>query len=490
MAGKVRPSIVGFDALDHAAGDNPSLRLVLQQLTAAANTQATKTNTSGKNPPNQSSLAISFQAPLYVLTFTDPGGAAAASLSQAAQQAAAVAAPLGSNPTQSVIYHQIQAATSILFDLPSHLRTYGGEVGSLQTQFVIADLAISKSWLFRFRTSYDGVTWNQWKLASKTGTSVNVNAVVTSNINGGQFAGVTLLGKQLVGFGMGIVPSGQAIQTAQGVLLRNSFGIAAPAGYVDTGYETIGLSACGINSLGQVTMNYRDGGGNRWLGSANYLTFGWVAGGAQNLTEQTLGDGGVWIVLTMPGGSRIAIGSGTIASGSAFLVPAGFTAANSMGVCSPLNTFVSGHPAYGVNQATVTAGTVVMNFADSIGNVWPSTANWFAIAWEPALSGNLVAVAGGQYLAVPTLSGSVMIGTGLSPDGSFLPLPPQYSYAKCQAFSTPATFINELTYAMHGVQVCSIDAGNSASTGLVACLYGTVAGLRRGSASWLAIAWP
>jgi hypothetical protein len=482
----VKPSIVGVTDIEQAAGGNPALRAILQQLATAANTQATKTNTSGKGAPNQSTATVSFQNPLYIVTLTDPGGASAASLTQAAQQAAA--ASLGANTVQAVVYHQVQAATSVLFDAAASLSTYGGNTGSLQTQFVIDDLSTTKAWFFRFRTSFDGSTWNQWKIISKSATAVNPNAVTLEPIAGGQFAGITLIGGQQVGFGIGALPSGGQIQTADGVLLANLLGIAAPAGYIDGGFEAVGLTACSISSLGQITLNYADFGSDRWLGTANFLTFGWAIG-AQGIAVQTLGDSGRWVVLTLAGGSRIAIGSGLIASGSTFDVPTGFTAAASMGVCGPAVVGMTTHPAYGVEQATVVSGLCTVTFADNSGHSWPSSANWFAFAWEPALAGNLVTVTGGQFLKIPTPSGNVMLGVGQTESGGIMPLPTGYTWPKCLAFSTPATFDNMLSFAMHGVEVCAIDAGLQTSIGTVTCLYGTIEGPRTGAAAWLAVAW-
>lgn len=482
----VNPSIVGNENIAQASAGNPALQAVLQQLTNAANAQATQTNTSGKNSPNQSNATISFQNPLYIVTITDPGGATALSLAQQAQIAASQS--LGSNPTQSNIFHQVQAATSVLFDAPSGLMTYGGDTGNLQTQFIIGGLDPTKAWYFRLRTSYDGNIWNTWKLINPLATTVNPNATTLEPVAGGQWAGITLLGGQQVGFGIGQLANGLEIQTADGVLMANTIGVAAPAGYGDTGFEVYGIAECDINALGVVTLTYTDNGAHLWTGNANYLTFGWAVG-AQNISEQKTADGGEWVVLTLPGGSRIAIGSGKLPYGATFDVPLGFTAANSMGVCTPEVADLSSHPAYGVYQATVVAGVCSLQFADSTGHIWNSSANWFALAWEPSLSMGLVTVTGGTYLKIPTLSGPIMIGVGQGHSGTIMPLPAGYTYPKCLAFSTPAAFDNYLQYAMHGVDTCQIDAGLTTSVGTITCLYGTVTGKRTGAAAWFAVAW-
>jgi hypothetical protein len=486
----VNPSIVDTSSLTQAANGNVALLTILNKLATAANTQATQTNTSGKNPPNQSSAVISFQNPLYIVTITDPGGAAALSPSQAAARAAATT--LGGNPTLSTIFHQVQAATSTLFDVPAGLMTYGGDNGNLQTQFIIAGLDTKKSWYFRIRTSYDGNNWNTWRLINPQATSVNVNAVRVEPIAGGNFAGITTLGEQVFGFGVGHLPNNGMLQSGGGTLIADTFGILGPSGYVDAGYEPTGLLHATINSLGVVSLDYvNHTGTDVWPGDANFLTFGWQAHGAQKPVEQVMADGGRWVVLTLPGGSRVAFGSGVIATGASFAIPAGFTAANSMGVCSPNAVIPNApNPAYGVYQATVVNSAVTLTWADSTGHFWGGTANWFAVAWEPALSANLVTVGGGQYLKIPTLSGPVMIGVGQGQSGSIMPLPPGgYKYSKCLAFSTPATFDNFLQYAMHGVQLVSIDAGSIVSVGTITCLYGTITGMRTGAAAWFSIAW-
>jgi hypothetical protein len=483
------PSIVSKATIDQASGDNPALRAMLLQLANAANTQATKTSTSGKNAPNQSTATVSYQSPFYVVTFTDPGGATASTPTQAAQQAAL--GSLGSNPVNSVIYHQVQAATSILFDAASNLVTYGGDTGTLQTSLSIGDLTTTRQWYFRIRTSFDGSTWNQWKILNNgNATDANPYAVATYPINGGTFAGITLLGQQVVGFGFGQLPSGGIVGSGDGVVIADTLGIAAPSSYTDIGDETVGLSQNSIDANGVITQIYKEySGSNSWPGVANYLTFGWVPNQKQQLAEQVTGDGGRWVVLTLAGGTRIAVGCGVCQSGTTIAYPAGFTAANSMGICSPAVVGYAPNPAYGVSQATVTDGLVTVIYADSTGHSWTSTGNWFVIAWEPALNANLVPVAGGQYLKLPTPSGAVSIGIGLTETGDIMPIPPGYNYTDCRAFSTPATFQNILQYAMHGVKLVTIDTGLTTSNGTVYCLYDTVDGPRPGGAAWFSLVW-
>jgi hypothetical protein len=498
QAGAVK-SVVGGVDISQAAGGNQALQDILNKLTNAANAQATQTNTSSKNPPNPSTATIVFQNPLYILTFVDPGGASAASLAQAAQQAAS--SPLGSNATNSVIYHQVQAATSPLFDNPSNLVSFGGDSGSLNTQFVMSGLSTAKSWYFRFRTSFDGNAWNTWTLVSKTATAVNPNAVTLEPINGGQFAAVTLPGGQIVGFGVGQVANGQNIQTAAGVLLNNSIGICGPATYDETGQACVGLLADSISALGTITINYADYSSNWWGGNANYLTFGWGVGsdiGAQNIQPQTLADGGEWVVITLPGGSQIAFGSGNCAFGASFDFPAGFIVANSMAVATPLKVGngAGSSTAHGIKQCNVVNGAVQVVFEDGTGHTWDSSGNWFCVAWSPALAGNVQAVAGGQYILVPTSSGTIGIGVGVTASGGILPLPatPQnasytYTFPKCLAFSTPCAFV-DTGLSMHGVSVCAVDVGNQDSVGTVTMLYGQGSQVWTGSASWLTICWP
>lgn len=161
------PAVVPMHELDGASGGNASLRRILERLGTAANAQATKTSTSSKGPPDQSSATATFHAPIFIVTISDPGDASAATLQQAAQQAAS--ATTSANASRSIIYHQVQAATSVLFDNASSVQTFGGEQGSVQPQFVIGTLDTTKSWIFRVRTSFDGVAWNQWKLINQAG---------------------------------------------------------------------------------------------------------------------------------------------------------------------------------------------------------------------------------------------------------------------------------------------------------------------------------
>lgn len=485
----VKPSVVSTTNLDQAAGSNTALRTMLQQLSGAANAQATKTNTSGKTAPNQSSATATFKNPLYIITFTDPGGGTTLSLAQQAQQAAA--ATLGSNPTLSNIYHQVQAATSILFDSPAGVTTYGGDTGSLQAQFIIGDLDTAKNWYFRVRTSYDGVTWNQWRIINSKSTSVNVDAVSAVPVNGGQWAKITLPGKQVIGFGIGQLPTGNSIQTAQGVTLANTMGIAAPASYVGGPVPAYGVTTNQINGNGVVSIQYTGKDGATWPGNANFVTFGWVPGGTQNLAEQVLGDGGRWIVFTVSGGCRVAIGVGTAANGQTIQYPTGFSAANSMGAVSPLVVNATEGYAHGIRQATLDSSGLVTCLYDAVSGTATSSANWFAVAWEAPLNANLVPVSGGQFLRLPTPAGDVMLGCGSTHGGSYIELPIGYGVQNCLTFSTPGSddYTSDGT-VMHGVEVCTIDTGLTTSTGLVTCLYTDGGPQWSGDARWFAVCWP
>lgn len=462
---------------------------MLTELTTAANAQASKTNTSGKNAPNQSTASVVFSNPLYILTFTDPGGAAALSLTQQAQQAAS--SSLGSNPTNSNIFHQVQAATSILFDAPSSLSTYGGDSGTLASQFTITDLSTKKAWFFRIRTSFDGVVWNSWKILSYKGTKVNPNAVVLEAVNGGNYAGITLPGAQGVGFSVGVLPTGAAIQTAGGTTLADTIGMVGPSSYLNGNYPTIGISNDTIDAVGVVTLTWDGYTVPGWSGNVNFLTFGWIPGRAQNLTETVLADGGKWVTLTLSGGARVSIGSGVAANGATINVPTGFTAANTMGVVSPATTSEINGYLHGIRQSNMVAGVVTASF-DGVSGTSPClTVNWFAIAWETSLTPNLIAVAGGQYLSIPTPSGVLSIGVGQTHSGGIMPLPSiDHNYQQCIAFSTPGT--NDSTgtgLTMHGVLVCAIDATRSTSVGTVTCLYTNGGPIWQGAANWFTIAW-
>lgn len=483
----VTPSIVSKADLDAASAGNTALRTMLDKLTTAANAQARKTGTSGQNPPRQSAATVSYSSPFYVVTITDPGGITAASLAQAA-----AANPLGSSSLAN-IYHQVQAATSLLFDAASNVVTYGGDTGNLQSQFVLGDLNPARQWFFRIRTSYDGVSWNTWKVISRNATVANPFAVSRFSILGGSFATVTLPGAQTVGFGFGQVASGQIVETGGGVLLNDAIGLAGPSGVNDTGHRVGSIQRCDISGSGVATLTYWNGGTGSgsysWAGALNFLTFGFAAGN-QNLSIQTLADGGKWVILTLSGGTQIAIGQGVAANGATVQAPAGFSVANSFGVATPaLGTF-EGNLAHGIRQSTYTAGVVTILYGDGSGNSWPSTGNWFAVAWPATLAGNVRGVAGGQYLILPTPSGNVALGVGSTPSGGVLPLPAGgYTYSNCLAFSTPGSY-NDIGSYMHGIKVCAVDVGLPSSQGVVTMIYtdGTEA-VWDGNANWFSLAW-
>lgn len=471
--------------IEEASGGNAALRNLLTQLAQQAGTQIAKTTTSNKPAPKQATATVTFSNPFYVVDITNPESQSAASTQQAAQQTAA--ASIGANANLAIIYNQVRVARSKLFDAASDVQTYGGDSGTTQTQFVIPGLDSSLGWYFQVRSSFDGNTWNQWKTINSP-ADVNANGVSLQPVANGSYAMFELPGSQTVGFGVMVQFDQSTVVSGPGTSLQDSVGIVGPNGFTDTGHHAHGINAAGIDVNGVVSMSYADNDSNVWSGSGNCLLFGWGSTGQS--AKAVAVSGGNFIVLTLPGGNKIAIGSGKVASGSAFGLPPGFSSSNCMAICSPASTYSTDDSAHGISEASVSGTTCTIGYSDNSGGNWSGDALWFAIAWSPALQANLVSVSDGQYLILHTPSGDIAIGMGSCASGSAIPLPSGYSFledgdiVKAIAFASPASY-QETGNDMHGVQLCSVN-----QNGVTILVYEDGEGNQwSGNVNWFCMAW-
>jgi hypothetical protein len=447
-------------------GDPVATREFLYQVASNVNQQAMATNVQQKSPPVQCVGTVSLLNGTYIVQLALPGTKPPATVLQQTQANANQTAATNIAPITPLL-HQIQAATTPRFDAGSGLTSFGGDTGMALNYWSIDSLPMG-SWYFRFRSSYDGQNWNQWKNANG-GQALNGRAesVTVEDVINGVAATFVLPGKQLVSFIAGLVPSGASFSLPQNLYSSAMNAIAAPNGFKDTGHPAHGFADNGNGVLVlqpanpgaldgpadfpiSVPMIYQDGEGNNWNGDSNIFAFAFDPLGT-NVTQVPVLNGS-WAVFTLPGGGQLAVGSGWQPWGGTFALPPSFDAAHMFAVASPQGGWNHANEAHGIFEASVTGSTVKCSFQDGVGNNWQVNGQWFAIAYSASLP-----LTNG-FLVFSTPGGSkVAIGAGAAPSGTVLVLPPGFTWAQTIDFTSPASY-NEAGHPMHGVADCSINA--------------------------------
>lgn len=487
-----------------AAGDNSQLREILQSLvqSQAYQQQATTTGTSASVPPQVQAI-VTYLAGNYIVEITNPGAISPTSALQAAQNQQIATQSSNLQPVVS-IFHQIRAATSPSFNISSNVTTFGGDTGSPQTYWTIGNLPAGQ-YYFQVRSTYDGVNWNIWKNANG-GQTVNPSApgVTIETANNSVWAMLTLPGKQLVGFGAGLVPNLGSFGVPQGLYSSALLAIAGLNGYAPQssnlahGLVENELDINGTPGPGTVyppdfptilNQQYLDGSGNTWSGSANIFGMAYDPLGS-NFTVHTGGDG-TWIVFTLPGGSQIAFGNGPTLDGASITYPPDLPWIDTSRMVSMITPNQGTNPttqAHGINESYLDSGSVVhCNFRDGGASVWGASATFFIVAWTPGL--NTFSGAGGNWLVLkPNEGTNIAIGGGMigptaTPGVNRFDLPPGFNTANLLTCATPQNFI-DTGHPMAGVAECS------AASSICSLLYTDTQGNGwTGDVNWLAIAW-
>jgi hypothetical protein len=151
--------------------------------------------------------------------------------------------------------------------------------------------------------------------------------------------------------------------------------IVSPSSGFDPSHQAHGISEAAITGT-TLRCAYMDGSGNRWGSSGNWFAVS-ISGGY----PVTAVANGNFIVINLPSGTKVAIGAGRAASGTAFGLPAGFTLANMLSIATPASFNDSGHPMAGVFSCGITGTTGHLSYSDTENNYWDGNYNWMAFAW-------------------------------------------------------------------------------------------------------------
>ena len=197
------------------------------------------------------------------------------------------------------------------------------------------------------------------------------------NVTGGSWAVFTLGGGAQLAIGSGLTASGGgAIPLPPGFTAANTIATASAASGFSTNNQAMGVT-CTVDANLNVVAQYNDGQGDVWPATAT-----WFAVAVSPGLDFVAVAGGRFLVLNTPGGSKVAIGMGVTASGSAFTLPAGFNFTNSLAFAAPGSNNQTGHPMHGVAVCGADNGNCVLSYLDGQGDSWNGNVNWTCFCWQ------------------------------------------------------------------------------------------------------------
>lgn len=474
--------------IDSAAqGNASSLREVLNAIAQTTAEQQTVTGTTptqtvagqpNRNAPvpPQATGTVSLLQKSYILQIVNPGATSPISALQAASAAQSATATTNLQAVKS-IYHQIRASTSPAFNVNSNTQVFGGDTGSAQTNYTLTGLGTGR-WYFQFRSTYDGLNFNTWRNINQ-GTSIS--EITVEGETNAVWSVFTLPGNTTIGVGQGFGADGAEIGLPQNSLYTSAmFSLVTPNGVNTLPPQVTNIATSEIvlqKPLGPSTavgvpdypallsMKYGDRNFPQSLFSGNGNFFGIAFDPTSiNTTVYDSSDGiSSWVVITLPGGAKIAFGSGQAADGTDIYVPTEtpwLTSANMLSIPTIQGGGGSGNGAHGVNGCSISGLSVVANYADSPSdsNVWTGVANWLAVAWTPGLITE--AVTNGTFVIVNLADGNkIAFGAGTASSASFS-LPTGFTTDNLLAIASPRTYGGSGDNVMHCIVACDI-AGTS-----------------------------
>jgi hypothetical protein len=516
---------VSQQKIDSAAqGNSASLREVLQQISQVSAEQQTVTGTTptqtvagqpNRNAPvpAQATGSVSLLQKSYIIQIVNPGATSPISSLQAAAAGQAATATTNLQAVKS-IYHQIRASTSPAFNVNSNTQTFGGNTGSAQTYWTLTGLGTGR-WYFQFRSTYDGVNFNTWKNVNLGTTTSEITVEAEENM---VWAVFTLPGNETIGVGQGFGADGAAIGLPANNLYTSAmFSLVTPNGFnteppqvstipaseIVLQQPTGPLTATGIPDYpALIAMKYGDRNfpQSAYSGNANVFAIAFDPTGINTTVYDSPDGSSSWVVITLPGGAKIAFGSGNQAAKTNIYIPTEtpwITVATTLAICTIQGGNGGGNGAHGIGSCQLIDGTnqslpgftVNSDYSDipGGGNIWNGNANWLAVAWTPGLITETVA--GGKFVIINLADGN-QIAFGASagpsplPSGSSFALPAGFATDKMLAIASPASYSGSGSNVMHCIANCDV----SDTTVNLAYIDGS-GNAWGGDVNWFAFCW-
>jgi hypothetical protein len=473
--------------IDSAAqGNMSSLREVLNQMQQATVEQQTVTGTiptqtvAGQPNPNapvppQARGTASLLSGSYIVQIVNPGATNPISSIQAAAAGQAATATTNLQAVKA-IYHQIRASTTPAFNVNSNTQTFGGDTGSAQVYWTLTGLGTGR-WFFQFRSTYDGINFNTWKNIA-AGTSISeITVEAETNM---VWAVFTLPGDETIGVGQGFGSDGDIIGLPSANLFTSAmFSLTAPNGFNTEPPQVTNIltseivlqeptggtaGASGILDFpALISMKYGDRNfpQSQYSGNANVMAIAFDPTGVNTTVYDSTDGISSWVVITLPGGAKIAFGSGNAADGTDIYVPGAaapwIAAANMLSIPTIQGGAYTGHAMHGVNSCSITGLTMSATYSDipSGSTVYPGTGNWMAVAWTPGLVTQTVT--GGEFVVINLADGNkIAFGAGNVPSGSSFGLPAGFTSDQMAAIPSPSSYSGSGDNDMHVISLCDI----------------------------------
>lgn len=506
--------------IDSAAqGNASSLREVLNSIAQTTAEQQTVTGTTptqtvagqpNRNAPvpPQATGTVSLLQKSYILQIVNPGATSPISSIQAASAAQSATATTNLQAVKS-IYHQIRASTSPAFNVNSNTQVFGGDTGSAQTNYTLTGLGTGR-WYFQFRSTYDGINFNTWRNINQ---GVSISEITVEAETNAVWTIFTLPGNETIGVGQGFGSDGSEIGLPQNNLYTSAmFSLVTPNGFTVLPPQVNNIATSEIvlqEPLGGATgttgiqdfpalisMKYGDRNFPQSLysGNANFFGIAFDPTGL-NTTVYDSSDGiSSWVVITLPGGAKIAFGAGQTPDGGTIYVPTEtpwLTAANMVAIPTIQGGGGNGFAMHGVKfcEFDTDSFTVRAEYDDfdSGSNTWPGVANWLAVAWTPGLITETVTA--GEFVVINLADGN-RIAFGASnntvslPSGSSFGLPTGFNSTNMLAIASPNSQTGSGDNDMHCIANCSI----SGTTATLIYVDGS-GNSWSGSVNWFAFCW-
>jgi hypothetical protein len=198
-------------------------------------------------------------------------------------------------------------------------------------------------------------------------------------VAGGSWAVFILPGGGRIAIGQGKTVDGSAIPTPAAVTWINGARVLSVCSLTDATLNLNPITGINQAQLSGLTAegSYLDTAGNPVTGQeVNWLAIAYQAG----VDVSTIGSM-TFLQIPLQGGHAVVFGAGQVASGTPITLPAGFTSANGIRICTPGSCANTGHHLRGVQTCAMFGLTPELTYTDNT-NVYSGNVNIMGMWWK------------------------------------------------------------------------------------------------------------